>query len=212
MDKTKEVRYLTADSLEVRVDDDRPVIEGHAAVFDEEAVIGDYFREVIKPGAFTRAIKEKQDVRALWNHDANHVLGRTKAGTLHLSEDKRGLKIAIDPPDTQFANDLLTSIKRGDIDQMSFAFRAVEEKWIEKKGEMSLRELHDLDLYDISPVTYPAYAATDVGLRSSESVYQDHVQSLEGQEPEGDDAKRAEAQEREDAQRVMDLIRLQSRQ
>jgi len=212
MDKTKEVRYLTADSLEVRVDDDRPVIEGHAAVFDEEAVIGDYFREVIKPGAFTRAIKEKQDVRALWNHDANHVLGRTKAGTLHLSEDKRGLKIAIDPPDTQFANDLLTSIKRGDIDQMSFAFRAVEEKWIEKKGEMSLRELHDLDLYDISPVTYPAYAATDVGLRSSESVYQDHVQSLEGQEPEGDDAKRAEEQELEDAQRVVDLIRLQSRQ
>jgi len=209
-DKTKEVRYLTADSLEVRVDDDRPVIEGHAAVFNKETVIGDYFREVIKPGAFKRAIREKQDVRALFNHDPNHVLGRTPAGTLHLSEDKRGLKIAIDPPDTQFANDLLTSIRRGDVDQMSFAFRATEEKWIEKKGEMSLRELHDVDLYDVSPVTYPAYEATDVGLRSAESVFQDHIQSLKGQEPEGDDAELAETQEREDAQRVVDLIRLQT--
>jgi len=127
-------------------------------------------------------------VRALWNHDANFVLGRTKAGTLKLEEDRKGLWIEIDPPNTQAAHDLMESMRRGDVDQMSFAFRAVEETWTERKDEMTLRELKDVDMYDISAVTYPAYEGTQVGLRSAESVYQDHVNSLEAQElPEEDE-------------------------
>jgi len=210
--KNKEVRYIVADSLEVRADDEPPVIEGYAAVFNEETVIGDWFREVIRPGAFKRAISEKQDVRALWNHDANYVLGRTKSGTLKLSEDKRGLKIQIDPPDTQSARDLVESIRRGDVDQMSFAFIASEEKWPKNskadEDKLPLRELIDLDLYDVSPVTYPAYEATSVGVRSAEDIYNDHLQSLAGVDFGDDDDAGAAAMDRDRACAAAELIRL----
>jgi len=177
---------------EFRAEDDGKIV-GYAAVFDETTNIGGMFDEVVRQGAFARAIKEKQDVRALWNHDANFVLGRTKSGTLKLEEDRKGLWIEINPPNTQAAHDLMESMKRGDVDQMSFAFRAVEETWTERKDEMTLRELKDVDMYDISAVTYPAYSGTQVGLRSAESVFQDHVNSLEAQElPEEDDAERSE--------------------
>jgi len=191
---------------ELRADKEAGTIEGYAAVFNEEASIGGMFREVIKPGAFKRAIKDGQDVRALWNHDSNHILGRTKADTLTLEEDKKGLWISIIPPNTRFASDLVESIRRGDIDQMSFAFIATEEKWIEKKDEPALREIIDVDLFDVSPVTYPAYEGTEVGLRSAESVYQDHVQSLEGQAPEGDDEPASTGLEPDVAREIADLI------
>lgn len=193
---------------ELRADEDGKKIEGYAAVLNEETDIGGMFREVIRPGAFERAISEGQDVRALWNHNPDHVLGRTKSGTLDLIEDKRGLWISIDPPDTQFARDLMKSIARGDVDQMSFAFRAVEDRWTERKGEPALRELVDVDLFDISPVTYPAYEGTEVGLRSAESVYKDHANSLEGQAPEGEDDEPADEQELARARAIVDLIKL----
>ena len=190
MPQTKDDSRLERRSMEVRefrAKDDCKIV-GYAAVFDEPTNIGGMFDEVVRQGAFARAIKEKQDVRALWNHDANFVLGRTKAGTLKLEEDRKGLWIEIDPPNTQAAHDLMESMRRGDVDQMSFAFRAVEETWTERKDEMTLRELKDVDMYDISAVTYPAYEGTQVGLRSAESVYQDHVNSLEAQElPEEDE-------------------------
>jgi len=195
MAQTKDGTLLERRSMqarEFRTEDDGKIV-GYAAVFDEVTNIGGMFDEVVRKGAFARAIKEKQDVRALWNHDANFVLGRTKAGTLKLEEDRKGLWIEIDPPNTQAAHDLMESMKRGDVDQMSFAFRAVEETWTERKDEATLRELKDVDMYDISAVTYPAYEGTQVGLRSAESVYQDHVNSLEAQElPEEDDAERSE--------------------
>jgi uncharacterized protein len=169
-------------------------IVGHAAVFDEWTTLydGQYFswREVVRPGAFGRAIKKKQDVRALFNHDANFVLGRTKSGTLAIEEDQRGLLTKIEPPDTQAGRDLMTSIGRGDVSQMSFAFSVSRGKKkpkrtekdgvevIEDGGEritiryegekrFEERELLDLDLFDVSPVTYPAYEGTDVGIRSA---------------------------------------------
>lgn len=192
---------------ELRMDEEARKIEGYASVFNEETDIGGMFREVVRPGAFKRAIKEKQDVRALWNHNPDHIIGRTKAGTLSLQEDKKGLRISIDPPDTQFARDLMESIRRGDVDQMSFAFRAVEEQWTERKGEPSLRELVDLDLYDVSPVTYPAYEGTQVGLRSAESVYQEHIRSLEAQAlPEEDDEQGADL-EIDRARAIVDVLR-----
>jgi len=191
---------------ELRADKEEGTIEGYAAVFNEETSIAGMFREVVKPGAFKRAIKEKQDVRALWNHDPNHILGRTKADTLTIEEDRKGLWISIVPPNTRFASDLVESIRRGDVDQMSFAFIATEEKWIEKKDEPALREIIDVDLYDVSPVTYPAYEGTEVGLRSAESVYQDHIQSLEGQVPEGDDEPQVVGLEPDEAREIADLI------
>lgn len=142
---------------------------GHAAIFNEEAKIGSSFREKIAPGAFAESV-QKDDVRALFNHDPNYVLGRNRAGTLKMNEDDRGLAIEIDPPDTSFAKDLAISMERGDITQMSFAFRVEGEEWEYGDGEeLDLRTITKAKLYDVSPVTYPAYEGTDIGLRSHDA-------------------------------------------
>jgi len=138
-------------------------IRGHAAVFNKLSEDLGGFREKIDPGAFAKTIKSA-DVRALFNHESNYVLGRTKAGTLALEEDERGLYIEIDPPDTQWARDLQVSIRRKDIDQMSFGFLVRKEAW---DKENSVRTLIEVDLIDVSPVTFPAYPQTDVKVRSA---------------------------------------------
>lgn len=155
-------------------------IVGYAAVFNSMSEEMWGFREKIAPGCFSKTIQE-DDIRALWNHDSNHVLGRNKSGTLSLSEDLKGLKIDILPPDAQWARDLMTSIDRGDIDQMSFGFKTVAQLW---EGEYpdEVRTLVEVKLYDVSPVTFPAYPDTEVGLRSLEKYRKEHPLIL--QEPE----------------------------
>ena len=145
-----------------------PVIIGHAAVFNQTADLG-YFKERVAPGAFTRAVKE-DDVRALWNHDPNHVLARFVPGradnTLAMAEDDKGLRVEIKPPDTHMANDLVKSMKRGDVDQMSFGF-SVRSHQIDRDADGNItRTIKDVKLYDVSPVTFPAYTGTDVAVRS----------------------------------------------
>ena len=194
---------------ELRADTDARTITGYAAVFDQETRIGSMFREVIRPGAFTRAIEERQDVRALWNHDANFILGRTVADTLTLTEDDHGLRITIDPPDTQTGRDMVESISRGDVTEMSFAFVAREEKWVEDPEQLALRELIDVDLYDVSPVTYPAYSGTSVGLRSAEDIYQQHIDSRQQELPEDTDDG---SQECDIKRRRIDLAELELNQ
>ena len=161
----KEVRTVPIE-LRVEGDDESKKITGHAAVFGKWSEDLGGFREKIREGAFSKTIKEA-DVRALFNHDPNFVLGRNKAGTLSLEEDKKGLAISIDPPDTQWARDLTTSIERGDITQMSFGFRTVKDQWTTPQdGKENQRELLEVELFDVSPVTFPAYPQTDVGMRS----------------------------------------------
>jgi HK97 family phage prohead protease len=143
---------------------DAPKIVGHAAMFEKLSEDLGGFREKIAPGAFTNSLK-KDDVRALFNHDANYVLGRNKAKTLTLKEDELGLYIEIDPPDTQWARDLQESIRRGDISQMSFGFVVNKDEWEHKKGKDSIRTLQEVKLFDVSPVTYPAYPQTSVKVR-----------------------------------------------
>lgn len=155
-----------------------PRMVGHAAVFNQWADIGGYFRERVAPGAFSRAVKE-DDVRALFNHDPNHVLGRNKAGTLLLEEDHAGLAIQIFPPDTQLARDLGISMERGDVDQMSFGFRVRKDEW-NYDAKMPERTLLEVELFDISPVTFPAYPTTDVGLRALEAYRQQHPKPPSG--------------------------------
>ncbi len=149
-------------------------IEGHGAVFNQLSQDLGGWRERIMPGAFTRNLATQPDVRALFNHDPNQVLGRTKAKTLRLKEDDIGLHYDVDLPDTQIARDVHTSIDRGDVDQSSFGFFVREQKWSEEpdpadatgKATMIVREVHDADLSDVSPVTYPAYLGADVDTRS----------------------------------------------
>lgn len=164
---TIERRFLALDGLAVEQRDDgvRRIV-GHAAIFNSLSEDLGGFREKIAPGAFAEAIG-RDDVRALWNHDANFVLGRVRAGTLTMREDERGLAVEIDPPDTQWARDLLVSMARGDVTQMSFGFRVERggQTW-EKTDTGSVRTITRASLFDVSPVTYPAYTDTDVAVRS----------------------------------------------
>lgn len=140
---------------------------GYAAVFNKRSVRLLDFYEVVMPGAFKRALSGQPDVRALLNHDPNWVLGRTRSGTLALAEDGTGLLATITPPDAQWARDLVHSVQRGDIDQMSFAFRVMPggEQW-RMEGKDLIRELTDIEVYDVSAVTYPAYPDTTLGTRA----------------------------------------------
>ncbi|WP_069648981.1 HK97 family phage prohead protease [Caloranaerobacter ferrireducens] len=150
-------------------------IEGHAAVFNQwSETLGGFFpyKERVLPGAFKDSI-EKDDIRALFNHNPDYVLGRNKSGTLHLEEDEKGLKVIIYPPDTQWARDLMVSIERGDISQMSFGFIVESDRWGLEDG-VDVRELQKVKLFDVSPVTYPAYSQTDVGVRSMDEIFKKH--------------------------------------
>ena len=171
-----ERRNFIVDELRViRAKDgsDEPAkIMGHAAVFNTLSEDLGWFREKIDPGAFAESIKE-DDIRALFNHDPNFVLGRNKAGTLKLSEDDTGLAVEIAPPDTQVARDLLVSIERGDVSQMSFGFRTIDQAW-EIVDEEDIRTLKKAKLFDVSPVTFPAYPETDVAVRSLDTWKQEH--------------------------------------
>jgi uncharacterized protein len=138
------------------------VIDGYAAVFNSKTTIGDdWWTEEIAPGAFSDAIGG--DVRALFNHDWNNVLGRTKSKTLKLSEDERGLKFEVDLPNTSFAKDLVESLKRGDINQCSFGFYPTEETW-DYNVEPAHRTINKVELFEVSVVSIPAYEDTEVAL------------------------------------------------
>ncbi len=170
----REIRTLPLKELRLSTSEEQNFIEGHAAVFDSwsETLGGIFpFKEKVIPGAFVESL-ENDDIRALFNHDANYVLGRNKSGTLTLKEDEYGLMVRINPPDTQWARDLRTSIERGDINQMSFGFSVEEDEWRFDNG-IDVRELRKVKLFDVSPVTFPAYSATDVGVRGLES-YAEH--------------------------------------
>ena len=153
-----------------------PAIDGYASVFDswsEELGGNQPFRERVVKGAFEETI-QNDDIRALFNHDPNYVLGRNKAGTLTLEEDDKGLHVRITPPDTQWAKDLLVSIKRGDITQMSFGFTVILDRW-NYEDNTDVRELLKVKLYDVSPVTFPAYTQTECGIRSAYDNHQKEV-------------------------------------
>ena len=154
-----ERRYVPA--LELRETEDKKQITGYAAVFNTWSEDLGFFREQIAPGAFAKTIKDG-DIRALINHDPNLIIGRTKNDTLRLWEDEKGLGFEVDLPDTTYAHDLRESIRRKDITQNSFGFLVVKDEWNETSNRRTLREVK---LFDISPVTFPAYKQTSVKLR-----------------------------------------------
>ena len=143
-------------------------ITGYAAVFNSLSVEMYGFQEKIAPGAFTKTIKES-DVRALWNHDTGIVLGRTKAGTLRCSEDKTGLAVEIDPPDS--AANLMETMRRGDVDQMSFGFETIRDMWEEDRANDTVtRTLLEVRLFEVSVVAFPAYEATSATCASARAI------------------------------------------
>jgi uncharacterized protein len=167
--KKKETRIVDITNLQTRdgTGNEPVVISGYAAVFNSKTSIGDFFEEVIAPGAFARTISENGDIRALFNHNWDHVLGRTKNGTLKVEEDNRGLKFEVELPNTSLARDLAESLRRGDINQCSFGFYATNDTW-DYAVEPAVRTLNEVELYEISVVSIPAYEDTEVALRSKE--------------------------------------------
>lgn len=186
---TIERRVMPLVDLEVRAADaDEPaVIRGYAAVFGQLSDELGGFREKIRPGAFATSL-EQDDVRALWNHDANYVLGRRMAGTLSLEEDEMGLRVLIVPPDTTWANDLITSMARGDVNQMSFGFKTRADSW-EQSEAGTVRELLDVQLFDVSVVTFPAYPQTSAEARNKAMAMAGNGQAAG---PAADDGERPE--------------------
>jgi len=163
--KKKETRAFDISKFNTRSENEEQntSIEGYAAVFNSKTRIGSCFDEVIEPGAFSRSLSENGDVRALFNHDWNNVLGRTKSGTLTLKEDDKGLNFNVELPNTSVARDLSESMARGDINQCSFGFFVTDEEW-DYSVEPALRTIKEVELFEISVVSIPAYDDTEASL------------------------------------------------
>lgn len=170
MTNEREVRvatevWPTAD-LEIRAEGDGMTFSGYAAVFESNSEPMPFI-ERIAPGAFSRSLKRDRNLRMFLNHNTDTVLATTKAGTLRLSEDDKGLKVDADLPDTSAGRDLATLMKRGDVDSMSFGFVPVRETWVgDPYAKDSVRTLTEVRLFEVSPVTgWPAYPATSASVR-----------------------------------------------
>lgn len=186
-------------AIETR-DNGGQVIAGYAAVFHRADDPGTQYQlgkdlvERIAPTAFNRAVSEKSDAVALFNHDPSQLLGRASAGTLRFSVDQRGLKYEIDhnPADPQHVS-VLEKLKRGDLTGSSFAFRVTKQSFTRGAGG-DVRTIEDVELLDVGPVTYPAYKATTSGLRCED----------------GKDAQEAREQWRKESEAVQVRMRMVS--
>lgn len=175
--------------FELRAEGDGRTVAGYAAVFDElSQVLWDQFKEKIDRGAFASSLGG--DIRALWNHNTDLVIGRTKAGTLRLAEDTHGLRVEIDMPESRA--DLVEAIRRGDVDQMSFAFDALEDTWDKAADGMMIRTLRKVQLYEVSPVTFPAYTQTSIAMRGNALGDKPAIPAQFRRADTGDDAERAQ--------------------
>lgn len=206
-----ENRTFDLQNIEIRVlEDGKPLIAGYAVVFDSWSEVmvdgrGRPFRERIAPTAFDRALAANPDVRALWNHNTDYPLGRTRNGTLMLTKDGAGLRIELTPPSTTWGLDAVESIRRGDVSGMSFAFSAKREggdTWAKGTDGVGERTLLDAELWEVSPVTFPAYPATSVGVRSVSVP--DFDDESDGQEAGEIERSRAAARTRE-----LEIMRLE---
>jgi uncharacterized protein len=170
--------------------EDKTVVRGYAAVYDKLSENLGGFRELIAPGAFDGVLED--DVRALLNHDSNLILGRTKSGTLRMGIDDKGLWYEYDSPDTSYARDLLISLERGDVDQSSFQFTVEDDEWKEDEEQRYVRTIKKVRmLYDVSPVTFPAYPDATVALRSLDRLKEKR------EDPKPDNTWENEARERQ---------------
>lgn len=184
-------------------------VVGHAAVYFDPAdpgtryMLWDDVEERVARGAFDRALRDRQDVRALFNHSPDYVLGRTAAGTCRLTSDDVGLRYEADAPDTQAGRDVVTLVRRGDVTGSSFGFRVVKDtvtRELRDGHAYYIRTIEDVDLYDVSPVTFPAYEGTDAGARAAivaravcgdPAAEADRIRAAAGEDPAIAAARRA---------------------
>jgi uncharacterized protein len=141
-------------------------IEGYFALYEQETELFEGVYEIITKGAFNKTLNN--DIRALWNHNTQYVLGRNKSGSLELREDDKGLFGVVKLPATQYAKDLYELISRGDVDQCSFGFNILDEELEELASGAYRFRLKEVDLHEISVVTFPAYENTTVQARTKQ--------------------------------------------
>lgn len=167
----KETRTTNLSEVELKEDldaTDKMIVSGYAARFNSITEIYAGLQEQLDQGAFTSSIDG--DIRALWDHDTKYVLGRTTNDTLKLRQDSIGLGFDLDINDTSFGVDVYKQIKRRDISGVSFGFQVKDEEWKRLDKDMVLRTIKDVELYEISPVTFPAYKDTEVFTRSISQI------------------------------------------
>ena len=159
---TDEKRAIAYSNLEVRANGNGTTLTGYAAVFDSPSEPMP-FTEYVRRGAFSKTLNDGADVRLLIDH-AGVPLARSKSGTLFMKEDDKGLLVEADlDPKNPDAARVISAMKRGDLSQMSFAFRTIQDSW---SDDRSVRELREVQLYDVSVVTFPAYEQTVAEVRS----------------------------------------------
>jgi HK97 family phage prohead protease len=207
MDKakaTKEQReiLLQQSPLEIRKVDGEPTkIVGYAVRWDQLSLpIWGMFQERFKRGAFAATLVQP-DIYASWQHDSREVLGRTP-NTLAVYEDDIGLRYEITPP--SWAEKYIETIERGDVRGSSFIFRAVKEDWDETNPDMAIRTINEAQLFEVSPVTTPAYPQSSVGVRSAEDVFNSRAEAV------GAIEKRQQEIRRESDYRLINLKLIES--
>ncbi|WHP40763.1 HK97 family phage prohead protease [Lysinibacillus boronitolerans] len=173
-----EKRNLPASNVEIREGEDgQRTISGYAVKWEMKSHAMGYFKrfkEQFKKGAFTDSMTN-DDQLALWSHDTSKVLGRTKNGTLRLFEDDIGLRFELDLPNSTLGNDAYETIKRGDVDGVSFGFQMQKQEWDENDVDNITRTILRAKLLEISPVAFPAYPDSQVSARSHDP-YKEHVE------------------------------------
>jgi len=176
-----ETRTISAADTALRFDEAENQIVGYAAdINNMYQPIAGQFRERILPGAF-RNVSGEEDIISAVNHDDAKILGRRSAGNLELTVTKRGLRYSIQPPDTTYVRDLIENIKAGNVAGSSFEFRVHSngEAWVQDEDGEPIRELRAIDVFEVGPVTRPAYPQTDVALRSLEAWRSEQVEETE---------------------------------
>jgi HK97 family phage prohead protease len=187
----KEHRSLMGrqDKPEVRKAEGEPTkIVGYAVRWDApSSPIGGMFVEKFSRGAFAAALTQP-DVYASWQHDEREILGRTP-NTLTIVEDEIGLRYEITPP--SWADKYVESIERGDVRGSSFIFRATKQDWDETNPDMMVRTVTEAELFEVSPVTLPAYPQSTAGIRSAKDVHEEHIKAVMEEKRQQDEANAA---------------------
>jgi HK97 family phage prohead protease len=156
-----ETRIVEVDKFEIREDASGMFLEGYAALFNSRSENLGGFTETIQPGAFRGSLQSRNDIKLLWNHDSGAVLGSTRAGTLTLTEDERGLKVSATLPDTTHGRDARELVRRGDVTAFSFGFSMPARGGDSWNSEGTERVLKVVRLHEVSLVAFPAYPATN---------------------------------------------------
>jgi uncharacterized protein len=169
--KEPEIR-VNATDIEIRAEGDGMTFTGYAAVFNSPSEDLGGFIEYVAPGAFKRSLQSRNEIKLLWNHDSGEPLASVRGGSMQLVEDERGLKVTATLPQTSRGRDVAELLRTKVIDSMSFGFNVIKDTW-SRDGQT--RTLESVRLFEVSVVSFPAYAATTATVRSAPSINPDEL-------------------------------------